>query len=109
MNGPVFPLIIADGLDIGIYDSPDAVQRALEGVDVASGSYICFDTEGRRFDIDWDVEGAVIRDFPGSQSDPEALERLLRDCLAFFNDSAALEPSGALGKLVAATRRYARR
>ncbi|MFN7986240.1 MAG: hypothetical protein U0529_02140 [Thermoanaerobaculia bacterium] len=109
MSCPVLPLIIADGLDIGIYDSTGAAQRALEAEDVASDSYVCFDAEGRRFDIGLDVEGAVIRDFPGSQSGPAALERLLRDYLAYLKDPAALEPGESLGRLIAAARRYARR
>ncbi len=43
----IFPLIIVEGLDIILYNSIEALETDLEGIDVAENRYKSFDAEGR--------------------------------------------------------------
>jgi len=40
------PLVCAEGWDIGVFDSPRDLERAVEALDVKDGIYECFDSEG---------------------------------------------------------------
>jgi len=42
-----YPLIIAEGLDVGLYASIEEAELDLEGVDVEDGNYVGFDAVGR--------------------------------------------------------------
>lgn len=55
------PLFIAEGLDVFLFSSIRDAERALEGIDVASGVYRGFDAEGQRLVIEAsDVHEAAL-------------------------------------------------
>jgi hypothetical protein len=46
-----FPLIVAEDLDISLYNSIEALETHLEGIDVAENRYKSFDAEGRLLEL----------------------------------------------------------
>jgi|MudIll2142460700_1097286.scaffolds.fasta_scaffold195532_2 hypothetical protein len=42
-----FPLFVIDGLDVSLYNSIEALEQQLEGIDVANNIYKSYDAEGR--------------------------------------------------------------
>lgn len=48
---PVPPFVVAEGLDVGLYASQEAIDRHIEPVDVQGVAWKAFDAEGRRLEI----------------------------------------------------------
>lgn len=47
-----FPLFVIEGLDVVLYNSIEALEIHLEGIDVAEGRYKSFDAEGRSLNLE---------------------------------------------------------
>lgn len=96
------PLIIAEGLDLHLYDSLQEAELYLEPVDVQDGIYVGYDFEGRELLLtvrDDRVEISAAEASPGHQ---RQLAELLRAALAAVGRPA--DPGADFPELVEAAR-----
>jgi hypothetical protein len=75
------PLIIAEGLDVTMYDSIEEAELHLEADIVETSEFIGYDAAGRPLRIDTEGERVVITPGEPSSAHRERLETLLRECL----------------------------
>lgn len=96
------PLLIAEGLDLHLYDSVQDAALDLEAIDVQDGIYAGYDSEGRALRLtvrDEKVEISAAEASPGHQ---RQLAELLRAALAAVGRPA--DPGADLPELVTAAR-----
>lgn len=96
------PLIIAEGLDLHLYDSVHDAALGLEAIDVQDGIYVGYDSEGRALLLKVRDDRVEISDAEASPGHQQQLAELLREALA-----AVGRPSRAdagLAELVEAAR-----
>ena len=96
------PLIIAEGLDLKLYDSVHAAALDLEAIDVQDGIYVGSDSEGRELRLtvrDEKIEISAAEASPGHQ---RQLAELLRAALAAAG--RPVETDAGLPELIEAAR-----
>lgn len=76
------PLIVAEGLDLKLYDSVRDAELDLEPVDVQDGCYVGYDSEGRELLLTVREEKIEISAAEASPGHRRHLAELLRAALA---------------------------
>jgi hypothetical protein len=103
---PVSPIVVADGLDVSLFDSLEAAAAALEGPDVLDGIYVGYDATGQPLEFlasggPQDYSSPVHVGLSDGPSTPDALKQLLTRYLLHFGE--ILPPQPSLDLLLART------
>lgn len=75
------PVIVAEGWDIHLYDSIRDAELNLEPIDVESGIYTGYDSQGRLLKIETRDSAVVLSAAEASPTHRQQLEELLRGSL----------------------------
>lgn len=76
------PLIIAEGLDLHLYESVQDAALDLEAIDVQDGIYVGYDSEGRALRLTVRDDRVEISDAETAPEHQRQLAELLREALA---------------------------
>lgn len=96
------PLIIAEGLDLKLYESVHDAALDLEAIDVEDGIYVGYDSEGRELRLTVREEKIEISAAEASPGHQRQLAELLRAVLAAVGRPA--ETDAELPELIEAAR-----
>ncbi len=77
------PIIISEGLDLGLYSTLEMAQISIEPTDVLNGIYSLYDSSGNILvaKVVETPNGSQVEIHPTGATDQEALAELLRDFL----------------------------
>ncbi len=104
MPVPSLPIFVVEGHDVGVYQSLDRAEGALEPIDVSAQIYTGYDALGRRLNIETDGKSTFIQLAEGQPSGATELEQVLREHLEALGDSSGKDPACDLPCLIRAVK-----